>query len=670
MSKALRALIVDDSGNEIESMLQELRYGGCDPVYRHVDSLPAMSAAIEEQPWDIIVADYVQAKFDVISALNILKERALELPCIMISEAVDDEVKEEVMQAGVSAFILKSETTRLAPAIENILHEENVFCSCRSEKKSLQAFEIVTEELFKNFVDNLNIGLSVLSPDMEVIYSNKQMKEWFPKIDERKQPLCYRICRESQSDSICKYCPTKKTLNEGTLNKFLIKIPSEEGICNYSVITSPVLKGFGDITAAFQIVEDITEQKQTDDALRKSQEQLRQSQKIEALGMLAAGMTHDLNNMLTAIMGYADLMLLKLDADDPIRRNVEQVKKGGLRATNLIQQLLTFSRKQELQKKELNLNVLIADMESMLRCLISEEIEFIYNLDPELGKIKADKGQFEQVVMNLIVNASDAMSQGGNLVIETANVYLDEKGADPAKGIQPGRYVMLAIRDNGIGMDKETLAHIYEPFYTTKEHGKGTGLGLSTVYGIINQSKGHINVSSEFGKGTSFEIYMTLVDDASDQLAPDHSLGEALKGSETILLVEDEEEVRTMIREILQRNGYKVLDARSPGDAILLCEQYTGMIHLMLTDVVMPMMSGRELAERLVLWHPETKVLYMSGYTDEKVHSHGVLGGGTSFLEKPFIYKKLLQKIRQVLGASDSKDGIESESKMIQYNLF
>ena len=405
---------------------------------------------------------------------------------------------------------------------------------------------------------------------------------------------------------------------------------------------SPIHDERGEFEGVVGVSWEIAERKHLE-------EQLRQSQKMEAVGKLAGGVAHDFNNLLTAITGYSELSLRRLSADDPLRHNIEEIKKASERAASLTRQLLAFSRKQVLEPRVLNLNGVVTDMDKMLRRLIGEDVELVTALGAGLGSVKADPGQVEQVLMNLVVNARDAMPQGGRLTIETKNVYLDEGYASQHVAVQPGPYVVLAVSDTGTGMDAETQEHIFEPFFTTKGQGRGTGLGLSTVYGIVTQSGGHIRVKSEVGHGASFQIFLPRIDEQAGEYTESTDKAELPKGGGTVLLVEDEEVVRRMAREVLEMSRYKVLEAASGGDALLICEQYEGPIHLMITDVVMPQMSGRELAERLGTLRPEMRVLYMSGYTDDAIWRHGASDEGAFFIPKPFTPDALVRKVRDVL---------------------
>jgi two-component system cell cycle sensor histidine kinase/response regulator CckA len=394
------------------------------------------------------------------------------------------------------------------------------------------------------------------------------------------------------------------------------------------------------------VLEDITER------LRLESE-LFQSQKLEGIGRLAGGVAHDFNNLLTAINGYSQSLLNQLDPGNPMRPKLEQIKKAGERAASLTHQLLAFSRKQVLQPRVLDLNSLVANMDKMLRRLIGEDIELVTLFGMALGQVKADPTQIEQVLLNLVVNARDAMPLGGKIVIETANVELDETYAHRHIAVAPGRYVMLAVWDSGSGMDAATLKHLFEPFYTTKERGKGTGLGLSTVYGIVKQSGGSIWVYSELNQGTTFKIYLPRVDQPLELVKTEPTPATVARGSETILLVEDEEVVRSYIRAILQDHGYKVLVAQDGSEALRIALQHNGPIHLLLTDVVMPQMSGRLLVQRLSPLRPAMKVFYMSGYTEGAIVHHGVLEPGAAFIEKPFTIESLARKVREILDATE-----------------
>jgi PAS domain S-box-containing protein len=388
------------------------------------------------------------------------------------------------------------------------------------------------------------------------------------------------------------------------------------------------------------------------DALRKSEEQLFHAQKTEAVGRLAGGVAHDFNNLLSVILSYGSLMIGDLRPEDPMRADLEEIVRAGNRAAELTRQLLAFSRQQVMKAEILDLNLVVGKLEKMLVRLLGADVELVFTSASGLGRVRADASQIEQILMNLAVNARDAMPRGGTLTIETENASLDEAYAAEHVGVEPGEYVMLAVSDNGVGMDRATLARVFEPFFTTKEKGKGTGLGLATVFGIVRQSGGHIYVYSELASGTTFKIYLPRVQATASQAVPPSPLPPpSSRGSETILLLEDDQHVRTVVSGILRRNGYHVVEAHNAGDALLICEQHKTAIHLLLSDVVLPRASGPEIAQRLRPMRPEMRVLFMSGYTGEAIVNHGLLDSDVPFLPKPITPDSLTRKVRDVLDA-------------------
>jgi two-component system, cell cycle sensor histidine kinase and response regulator CckA len=395
-------------------------------------------------------------------------------------------------------------------------------------------------------------------------------------------------------------------------------------------------------------LREIAQKESAEAALRKAEAQLRHAQKMEAVGRLAGSIAHDFNNLLSVIISNSDMLLEDLKPMDPIRTDVTSIRKAGERAATLTRQLLAFSRQQIMTPRLLDLNHAVQEAEKMLRRLLGEDIDLVTRYDRALFNVKVDPGQIDQVIMNLAINARDAMPRGGKLTIETKNATLDQSYVSEHFGVTPGPYAMLAVSDTGSGMDQETQSRIFEPFFTTKELGKGTGLGLSTVFGIVQQSGGAIWVYSEPGKGASFKIYLPRADDSPVE-EPDLVVPTTLNGSETILLVEDQEEVRHVAQQVLTRYGYHIIEAQNAGDALLVCEQHPRTIHLLLTDVVMPKMSGRELAERLTKLRPEMRVLFMSGYTENAIVHHGILDSGISYLQKPLVPEGLARRVREVL---------------------
>jgi len=510
-----------------------------------------------------------------------------------------------------------------------------------------------SEKRFRAFMDHTPTAAFMKDRQGHYLYVNgvcerfadKKTEDWMGLTDYDLWPEdIARQHRESDQEILDRNFPLAS----------LMTIPSLQGNLTYwSVYKFPIIPNAQDQVLIGGVAVDITEQKQAEETKAKLEAQLAAAQKLESIGRLAGGIAHDFNNLLSAIMGFGELLQMDLAPDDPKRSYAEEISKAAQRGANLTKQLLAFSRKQILQPRVLNLNTVVLDMENMLQRLIGEHIDLEVALDSQLGYLQADPTQIEQVILNLAVNARDAMPRGGKLTIETANIDLDEVYAKQHLSVAPGSYILLAVSDTGHGMDGETLTHIFEPFYTSKEKGEGTGMGLATVYGIVKQSGGDIWVYSEVGKGATFKIYLPRVDALPEADERRVLPSKKLRGQETILVVEDEELVRTMIAEALRRYGYQVLEARKGAEALVLHQEHQHPIDLLMTDVVMPEMSGQSLAERLVQANPHLKVLFTSGYSDNAIVRHGILLEGLHFIQKPFTIVALLQKIREVL---DSKN--------------
>jgi two-component system, cell cycle sensor histidine kinase and response regulator CckA len=501
---------------------------------------------------------------------------------------------------------------------------------------------IVREELFRLITENAADMIAVVSVGGERLYNSPSYEKilgYTPS--EITGTLGFEQVHPDDKEKVKKASAEARRTGIGQSVEYRMRHRDGNWLILESM-ASTIVDERGSVEKLIIVNRDITKRKQLE-------EQFRQVQKMEAVGRLSGGVAHDFNNLLGVIIGYGEVIQEGLTPTHPLRGSVDEILKAGHRAAALTRQLLAFSRQQVLDPRVLDLNSVVKDMEKMLKRLIGEDIELKTDLQPTLACIKADESQIEQVILNLVINARDAMPHGGNLTLATSNFYMDENFVRRYPyPVHIGNYILLNVSDSGIGMDPSTKARIFEPFFTTKEKGKGTGLGLSMVYGIVKQSNGYIDVSSEVGIGTSFEIYLPKVDAAIDTATTTVTSG-SLRGSETVLLVEDDPSLRVLAVHMLESFGYDVVEANSGTEALEICRQREGDIHLLLTDVVMPGMSGRVLAEQLLPQRPQLKVVYMSGYTGQTVGAHGVLAEGSHFLPKPFTREALGRKIREVL---------------------
>src|SRR6202162_4873942 len=512
------------------------------------------------------------------------------------------------------------------------------------------------EELFGLIGENAADMIAVVTVRGERLYNSPSYQKLLGYTSEElEKTSAYAQIHPDDQPAVKLAAEEAKTSGIGRRVEYRIRHKSGEWRVMEST-ASAVRNSEGAVEKLIIVNRDITERKHLE-------QQLLLSQRLEAVGKLSGGVAHDFNNILGVIIGYSEALQQMMPADDPMREAVDEIEKAGRRAAALTQQLLAFSRKQVLEPKVLDLNSIVADVEKMLRRLIGEDLELEIVPASALGRVKADRGQIEQVILNLTVNARDAMPHGGKLKIETMNADLDENDARRLRYVIPGHYVMLQVSDTGTGMSAEVQSHIFEPFFTTKEQGKGTGLGLATVYGVVKQSGGYIWVYSEIDQGTTFKIYLPKISAKVEELAAVKTIPTPASGSETILFVEDEQSVRELVREYLSARGYSVLEASDGIQALDIAAAHPGAIQLLITDVVMPRLSGREIASQIATARRDLKVLYISGYTDDSIFRHGVLEGGMEFLQKPFNLRTLAQKIREILDGETAAPALRGHYK-------
>ena len=652
-----RILIVDDEENDRQLLQVLLAAEGF--IVDAAGSGAEALAIIAREPPDLILLDVRMPDMDGYQVAETIKSnRALvPIPIVMVTVEDDRDTMMRALALGVEDFLVKPvHRDELYMRVRNLLrlkaygdHQGRYSQLLEREASARTAALIASEQRYRALFESARDAIAVLTREGVVREMNQR---WEDIVGVSREQLRGRHIRDFAA-------PGQETANVESYERMIasngavsapLRIATADGSSLVMEFSHAIIEVAGE-SLVLAIGRDVTEHRQLE-------EQLRQAQKLEVIGQLAGGVAHDFNNILTAILGFCDLLLMELGPNDAGRTDVFEIKTAGERAAGLTQQLLAFSRKQILQPSVLDINDAIKGMELMLRRLIPAHIDLVVSLQGEIGAIKIDPTQLEQIVINLVVNAADAMPRGGKLTVETSNVHLDEHYRRRHLPVTPGDHVMLAVSDTGVGMDDVTSRRVFEPFFTTKELGKGTGLGLATVYGIVKQSGGDIWVYSEPGHGSAFKIYLPAVTAQLSSTVKTTTAPEtALRGSETILLVEDDEAVRRLARLILERAGYRIVEAKNPRDAVLAADQFGERIDLLLSDLIMPESEGPPLLDRLVPARPDLRVLYISGYADEAVVRHGVIVEGTPFLQKPFTPLALCGKVREVL--DDPRSGSE-----------
>lgn len=634
MSDRLRVLLVEDSDDDTVLILRELKRAGFDFEYKITENWQDFVHYLSQESWDVVLSDYSLPTFNGLDAIEKVREVDKDLPFILVSGAVGEETAVAALKAGAQDFITKNNLSRLVPVIQRELKEAETRRENRKAQQALQRLGTAIEQAAEAvLITDVNGIIEYVNPAFERItgYSVQEALG--------KNP---RILKSNKNDAKI-YKEMWDTLLSGEVwIGRLINKKKDNTFFETEAIISPVRDKDNKIANFVAVNRDIT-------AEVHMENQMRQMQKMEAVGRLAGGIAHDLNNVLTPIIGYSDLVLMRMKPNESFYKELIEIQKSAEKAKELILQLLAFSRKQALQLGVIDLRYIVHDMEKMLKRIIRENIQIEISLPNELHKIEADVTQLQQILLNLGVNAQDAMPSGGKLMIECQNVEIDNNYTLLLDESKPGQYVMLSFSDTGTGMDSETISHIFEPFFTTKDIGKGTGLGLATVYGIVKQHGGFITVRSEEGMGSTFRVYLPAIEDVETSANNKTEHLPIRDGDETIILVEDDEAIRKMTSEILIACGYNTIIAKTPGHCLSILENYPHKVDLMITDIIMPEINGRDLYRQAVKLRNDMKVIFMSGYDESMIANTGMLDQGKPFISKPFTLQVLLRKIRQVL---------------------
>ncbi len=645
----IRILHLEDDANDRDLTCAALDAGGIDADIVTVADGPAYKEALRAGEFDLVLSDYSVPGLDGVAALTLAQQRFPGIPFILISGTLDEDALISLARGGITDYVVKHRLARLVPAVMRALQEATERSLRADVERSLES-----ERMFlKALLESLETGIVACDATGALTLFNRATREMHGLPEEPLPPERWAnhyglFQADGRTPMAKEEIPLYRALHgENLRNVEMVVVPKGAEPRRILASARPIVDAGGRRLGAVAAMHDVTEQ-------RSLEAQFRQAQKMEAVGRLAGGVAHDFNNLLSVILGYTEITLAAGDVAQRVRDNLEEVHEAGQRAAELTRQLLAFSRKQIIEPRVLDLGALVRDMEKMLRRVIGEDIQLTTSLAARIGNVRADPGQIEQILMNLVVNARDAMPGGGTLTLETAEHDIDAAFVRDNPGARAGSYVLLEVRDTGTGIPHEIQGKIFEPFFTTKGEGKGTGLGLATVYGIVKQNGGYIRIESEPGQGTSVRIFLPLVPEEADELDKPATAPPA-GGTETILLVEDEPSLRHLASAALRGYGYNVLEAGDSFEALRLCDAHQGPIHLLLADFILPGMRADELASRAVKMHPEARVLYMSGYTDDALVRDGILQPGVALLQKPFETSVLARRVREILDASAAR---------------
>ncbi len=644
MDVLIHILHLEDDPMDAELVQSRLEEAGLACRITRVQTQAEFDAALDRNEYAIILADFSLPMYDGMSALRLALERCPDVPFIFVSGVMGEEAAIEALTKGATDYVLKQGLIRLGPAVQRALRE----AQDRRERRRTERALAESEAKMRSILNSVDEGFIVIDRGFHILSANRAFCNLVGLHEDQViGGLCHEIshqsarpCFESGED-----CPVQRTFETGSVRSAIHIHENAPGARRYVELKSyPIVDASGTIASAIETVNDVTEK-------RNLQEQLVQSQKMESVARLAGGVAHDFNNMLGVIIGHTELAMGQVSSSQPLFASLQEIRKAAERSAGLTRQLLAFARKQTVAPRVLDLNETVAGMLKMLRPLIGEDIDLAWQPGGEVQPVKMDPSQIDQILANLCVNARDAIAGVGRITIETGMTTFDPAYCAYHPEFVPGEYVSLTVSDDGCGMDHETLEKIFDPFFTTKEVGRGTGLGLATVYGIVKQNDGFINAYSEPGQGTTIKLYLPRHTVEAVQAQRHDHAASVPGGHETILLVEDENSILNMAKLLLEKLGYRVLAASTPGEAIHLAKAHDGEICMLIVDVIMPEMNGRDLARRLVSLYPQMGCLFMSGYSGDVIAHHGMLDEGVQFIQKPFSMQDLAVKVREVLDA-------------------
>jgi len=640
MKTPLHILHLEDDPRDAALIQTTLKEAGITCETTCVQNRSDFVAALERGGIDLILSDFSLPAFDGLSAVEIVRSRWPDLPVILVSGSLGEERAIDSLKSGATDYVLKERLTRLAPAVRRAMGEVEEHAEKLGTEKMLRD----TEQRFGIVFNESPLGIALVGLDGRPFLTNQALHKMVGYAAQELDGMHFTDFTHPDDCGMDLVLYEQLIRGERKTYQLEKRFVRKDGhIISARLSVSAVRDAAGQVSFAIAMVEDVSERRQLET-------QFIEAQKMEVVGQLAGGVAHDFNNILSVIIGYSELLVSGLGPENPLQKFAGEIRNAAERAARLTQQLLVFSRKQTVQPVVLDLNEVVRDMDKMLRRLIDEQIELTFVPEPHLGHLRADAGHLGQVLMNLVINGRDAMPAGGRLLITTTNVTLDEGHANTHKNAKPGHYILLSVTDTGIGMTDEVKKHLFQAFFTTKPPGKGTGLGLATCQAIVEQCVGHISVTSELGKGTTFRIYFPRVDEPLDLDTHFIKSGPLPRGTETLMVVEDDQSVRHLARGVLEAQGYQVLSAVNGQDALRVAHEHKGApLRLVVTDVVMPLMGGKAMAEWLKTAYPSLKILFTSGYTDNTITHQGVLDPGLEFLAKPYTPATLVRKVREIL---------------------